>query len=211
MNGGTYSNMNVRCSIPAGPITSERYLLGRPLRHQRRDHPVPGIPAGSGTNSTNINTGFPWTTGMIYRHRDRGPARAALDLHAAPVPTTGPTSALGNITLVSGGISYRNPKDSMFIQLDKITMTLAADNVPSISPSGIAALVGLMVVGAGYASRRRFGKKGLASGIGDHLVPGDWISRNRGRERSSRPRFVSGATARDPVSATLGDRGRVSR
>ena len=153
VNGGPYSNM-ATIPIPGGPITKDGSCVGGPCGVNGVITQV-GTLDGTGTNSTNTNTGFPWTTGVMT-----GIATEDLPVQPSTFTFTGSDNrtdlGLGNITLVSGGLSFRQPANSVFIQASKITMTIAArDNLPSMSPPGLAALATLIVVGAGYAVRRR--------------------------------------------------------
>jgi hypothetical protein len=151
--GGVYSGMTT-LSIPAGPVTTGGVCAGGPCGTNGVVL-TPGVTTQlSGGNSSNINFGFPWTTGMIT-----GIATEDLPVQPSTFTSTGSDNrtvlGAGNITLVAGGLSHRFPADSVFIMLDKITMTISPRNLPSMSPTGIAALVTVLIAGAGYAVRRR--------------------------------------------------------
>lgn len=150
--GAPYASTNTNL-LPGGPITTGGVCAGGPCGVNGLIT-VPGIQDGSGQASTNTNVGFPWTTGMVSA------------IVTTMLPTTNSTLVLtgsdnrtdlgaGNITLVAGGLAYRNPVNRAFPSLDIITMSVRAKNLPSISLVGMAGLAGLLIVGAGFAARRR--------------------------------------------------------
>lgn len=134
--------------------------------------PLPPMPPGcelitavSGATSmgnpdTNLNFGFPWTTGMVTAQNvetNQGQAGTSTLTGAGSDSRNG--LGIGNITLVAGGTSHRfstilmNPQN--FANLDVIQMTISG-GVPAMSSRGIAAGAVLLIVAAGYALRRRF-------------------------------------------------------
>ena len=156
--GGAYANADTDFLAP-GPITIGAVCAAGPCANNNGLVVATGVPAGTGTASTNTNTGFPWTTGMVSA------------IVITKLPTTNSTLTgtgsdtrtalgLGNITLVAGGLSNRKPANSHFSSLDTITMTMAPrDNLPSMTPMGLATLATAIVLGAGYASRKRRSRK----------------------------------------------------
>ena len=156
--GGAYANAATDF-LPPGPITSGAVCASGPCAANGGLVVTLGVPAGTGTASTNFNTGFPWTTGMV----------SAIVL--TKLPTTNSTLTgtgsdtrtalgLGNITLVAGGMSGRKPSNTSFGSIDTITMNIAPrDNLPSMTPMGLATLATAIVLGAGYASRKRRSRK----------------------------------------------------
>jgi hypothetical protein len=64
----------------------------------------------------------------------------------------------GNITLVAGGMARRRPTNTTFGSVDTVTMTIRPQNLPSMSPAGLAALATVILLGAGYASRKRWSR-----------------------------------------------------
>ena len=107
-------------------------------------------PPGIGT--TNMNTGFPFTTGTVYVKVTNSP----------PVPTTISAmgtnnltpSGKGNITLVAGGLGHRAAGVS-FAQLDTVVINIP-DAIPSLSQGGYVAGAALIALGVGFVLRRRF-------------------------------------------------------
>ena len=98
-----------------------------------------------------------WTTGKVY----------VSGTNAGPYTSTFATltgskslnaSGAGNITLVAGGIANGLHSGFTYVSFDRIQMklTFPANPLPSMSPAGIAAGAGLVVLAVGYALRRRF-------------------------------------------------------
>ena len=63
----------------------------------------------------------------------------------------------GNIQTVAGGISYRNSSfgSNPYATMHRVRMSLGAP-VPSMSPAGFVAAGALVLLGTGYALRRRW-------------------------------------------------------
>jgi len=103
------------------------------------------------------NTGFPATTGTVIAQQTTGSGGH----HFFTVMGSDLRSALGagNISLVSGGLSFRNGPDRVTVSASfgRIWMSLAPP-VPSLSPAGAAAAGALLLLAAGYALRRRVGR-----------------------------------------------------
>jgi hypothetical protein len=151
--GGAYGT-TMALPLPSGPITTGAQCAGGQCG-TNGIIVVPGTTTQFAvTPSTNSNVAFPWTTGMIT-----GIATEDLPVQPSTFTSTGSDArtplGAGNITLVAGGLSLRLPAQSVFIMLDKVTMTITPRNLPSMTPVGFAALASIMVVGAGYAIRRR--------------------------------------------------------
>ena len=110
--------------------------------------------AGSGTTS---NTGFPFTTGtVLVQQTTNVPGNSFFTIAGSDARTP---KGIGNITLVAGGLAERtnnaNPGGSAGGSVDVISITIS-EKTPSMSAAGFAAAALLMVLGAGYALRRRF-------------------------------------------------------
>ena len=119
-------------------------------------------PTGFGFLSadTNLNFGFPWTTGAVsVMNVELGPF-----LSAQTETLTGNGSdnrnAQGNgtITLVAGATSNRVLSGLDFTALEVVTMEFASDT-PSMGPAGLATTALLLSLTAGFALRRRFSSK----------------------------------------------------
>jgi hypothetical protein len=151
--------------LSGGPIHNG-FMTGPPCTN-----PLPPLPVGCGLITTsgpvvgagppdsNLNYGFPWTTGQVtvtVTGTNMGnPVTTVLTAMGTDMRT--PLGA-GAITLVAGGYTHRfgiasmNPQN--FVALDVIHMDLTKDT-PSMSPAGLAAGAVLMVLAVGYALRRR--------------------------------------------------------
>lgn len=111
-------------------------------------------PAGNpGFTNMASSSGFPWTTGMLT-------IQAALASGAPETwMITGKDSrtamGAGTIQMVSGSLSLRTETGDNanrgWIRLELARLT----PVPSMSPLGLAAMVGLLLLAFGYATRRR--------------------------------------------------------
>ena len=117
--------------------------------------PNPTIMLGS---TTNLNYGFPWTTGQVYA-RNTGTnmgAMATTTLSATGSDARTP-GGQGVITMVAGGASARLNSAQYFSAIDIVRMTIGdAPPTPASSPAGLAAGAVLMLLAVGYAARRRF-------------------------------------------------------
>jgi hypothetical protein len=112
-------------------------------------------PSGNpGFTNAATSLGFPWTTGMLT-------VVASLATGGSENWTlTGKdqrnASGAGVIQMVSGALSLRTTtKDNAnrgWVRLELVPLP----GVPSMSPVGLAATAGLMLLAAGYAMRRRF-------------------------------------------------------
>jgi hypothetical protein len=156
--GGPYANMDTDF-LPAGPITTGAVCARGTSAGNNGLIITAGVASGPpGTDSTNTNTGFPWTTGMVS-------AIVTTKLPTTNSTLTGTGSDMrtplgaGNITLVAGGISHREPSIMHFASLDSISMVVKARNLPSMSPTGLAALATMITLGAGFASRKRWNRQ----------------------------------------------------
>jgi hypothetical protein len=145
--GGPYGFVDID-ALAGGPITAVLGSTPGGLITQ------PGPQVATGPPSTNVNTGFPWTTGMVT-------AQVTLVAQANPTTlvATGSDSrtplGAGNITLVAGGITERG-SGAYYASLDTVSMTFTNATIPSLSRGGMALGVVLVVLGAGYGLRRRF-------------------------------------------------------
>ncbi len=114
------------------------------------------IPADS-----NINFGFPWTTGTVTAQHTGVTAGLGADTETLSAMGYDNRTPAGNgrIVMVSGAVSHRfsaassNPRN--FTGLDMVRMDFTSP-VPAMSPSAIAAVVTLMLLAGGYMARRSF-------------------------------------------------------
>ena len=119
-------------------------------------------PTGFGTISadTNVNYGFPWTTGNV----------SVMNVELGPFLSgqTGTLTAMGadnrsaggngTITLVAGGTANRVLSGLDFEALEVVTLQFAS-NTPSMGPAGLATTALLLSLTAGFALRKRFSSK----------------------------------------------------
>ena len=111
---------------------------------------------GLDLGTTNINTGFPFTTGRVYVKATDGPLNTTFTATGVDARTA---LGVGQITLVAGGLQHRVGTAGVtagMLETVAMTVTFPAQPLPSITPAGIAAGAVLMVLAVGYALRRRF-------------------------------------------------------
>jgi hypothetical protein len=118
----------------------------------------PGVQTDTGTADINVNTGFPWTTGQVIASEPGGVT--SMDI-AERITMTGSdnrtANGRGTLSLVAGGISHRLTSGQTFISVDKVTFDIASGQLtPALSPTGVAAIASLLLIGGGYALRKRF-------------------------------------------------------
>ena len=144
--GGPYANTHIDV-LPGGPITVSPVISGGGLIT------VPGAQVGTGAPTSITNVGFSWTTGKVYvKGTNAGPVTSTTVTLSG---TTGRTVlGQGNITLVAGGIGNRSGGRT-FMDFDKVEMTLTGTIIPALSPTGLMAFGGLMLLMVGYFMRRR--------------------------------------------------------
>lgn len=111
----------------------------------------------SGSSGTNLNYGFPWTTGMVSAINTGSIGTVP---QSTTLVATGSDSrranGSGNITMVSAGVSARLAvPGNNFSNLDVVQMRFVAP-VPALSPTGMAIGVAMLALSAGYALRKRF-------------------------------------------------------
>jgi hypothetical protein len=110
-----------------------------------------------GPMGTTINTGFPFTTGTVFAQQTTNTG-AGPDFFSVSGSDNRTPRGIGNITLVSGGLSIRRTNvgpDRSTGSIETISLTVGKQ-VPAMSSAGYAAAAVLMVLAAGYALRRRF-------------------------------------------------------
>jgi len=177
--GGTYSNPACVAALGgAWPLTQG--AIGGPVglvaTTSPLGKPLPGIgigkfgasPAGtvtffmftpngtmSGFTNKATSAGFPWTTGMLtIIHPLAAGVGETFSITGMDNRTAG---GAGTIQLVAGSLSNRatsGPNANRgWVQLQ---LAARPDAVPSMSPAGIAATAGLMLLAVGYVLRRRF-------------------------------------------------------
>ena len=151
--GGAYANPDLDVLASGSVMINPVYSPGGKILSS--ETPNPTIMTGG---TTNLNYGFPWTTGQVYV-RNTGVNQG--------MPATTTLSATGNdargsdgqgvITMVAGGSSHRLNSAQHFSAIDVVKMTIGeAPPLPSASPAGLAAGAALMLLAVGYAVRRRF-------------------------------------------------------
>ncbi len=149
--GGAYANtasdVLLAAEITTGATFTANGLIG-----------APGNITGMGTPDVNLNTGFPWTTGAVQVQVPGGVttmnAPTTITLTGSDNRTP---NGRGTITMVAGGLSHRLTSGLSFGSLDMVTMDIASSQLtPALSPMGIVALGSMLVIGGGYALRRRF-------------------------------------------------------
>ena len=150
--GGSYSNMSINV-LPGGPITVGAVCAGGPCG-EAGVITQPGTTTGVGSTSTLVNTGFPFTSGMVQVFVSTM-APTTISTLTGTGSDQRTSLGAGQITLVAGGLSHRSPAFTDSPQLSTVTMTMSARNLPSITAPGMAALSGVLVLAAGYAVRRR--------------------------------------------------------
>jgi hypothetical protein len=131
--------INFPCTnaLPAEPFGCSQITASGPL-------------TGTGAGDTNINWGMPWTTGTVTVHW-QGTRTETLTAMGSDSRNA---AGAGNITLVAGGLSHRFVAAQHFAALDVVNLTIAP-LAPTLSPTGIGVLGGLIVISAGYVLRRR--------------------------------------------------------
>jgi hypothetical protein len=164
--GRGYASTDTDLLGPSGAPLHSGFMTGPACTN-----PLPPLPVGCGLITTsgpqlgvgppdsNLNYGFPWTTGQVtvtVTGTNMGnPVTTVLTAMGTDMRT--PLGA-GTITLVAGGYTHRfgiatlNPQN--FVAIDVVHMDLTKDT-PSLSPAGLAAGAVLMVLAVGYALRRR--------------------------------------------------------
>jgi hypothetical protein len=116
-----------------------------------------GTNASNGTGITNMasTSGFPWTTGMITISAPG--AKGAPEVFVITgKDARHEVSGGGVLQMVSGAVSARiatgDNANRGWVRL----ILVGPNEVPALSPVALAATAGLMLLGAGYAMRRRF-------------------------------------------------------
>ena len=106
------------------------------------------------TTSTRASRG---TTGMVTVSEPGGAtAMDAAETYTMTGSDNRTAGGRGNISLVAGGISHRLESGTTFVSVDKITMGIASGTLtPALSPTGVAAIASLMLIGGGYVLRKR--------------------------------------------------------
>ncbi len=136
--------INSQCqnAFPATPIGCSQVVSSGPA-------------TGTGAGDTNVNWGMPWTTGTVTVFKT-GTAlgQPRTETLTAMGSDSRNAAGAGNITLVAGGVSHRIVVNQNFAALDVVTMTISP-YAPTLSPTGISLLGGLIVISAGYVLRRR--------------------------------------------------------
>jgi len=100
------------------------------------------------------HTGFPFTTGTVVAQQTLG--SAGDDFFTVMGSDMRTALGAGNIALVAGGLTRTHDVvgTSVSASFGVVRMTLSPP-VPSLSPAGLTALALLVLLGVGYALRRR--------------------------------------------------------
>ena len=112
---------------------------------------------------TNLNWGFPWTTGTVSvmnTELSAGGTMGATGTLTAMGTDSRDTAGGGRITLVAGGTSHRVTSGQDFEALEVLVLNFASPlATPSMGPAGLGTVARLMALSAGYAIRERFASK----------------------------------------------------
>ena len=110
---------------------------------------------------TNINWGFPWTTGTVsVMNTEMSGTMNQTGTLTAMGSDSRNAAGGGRITLVAGGTSNRVVSTLDFEALEVLVLDFAdIGAVPSMGPAGLATVGLLMALSAGYAIRGRFASK----------------------------------------------------
>jgi len=110
---------------------------------------------------TNVNWGFPWTTGTIsVMNTEMSGTMNQTGTLTAMGSDSRNAAGGGRITLVAGGTSNRTTSGLDFEALEVLVLDFAdIGAVPSMGPAGLATVGLLMALSAGYAIRGRFASK----------------------------------------------------
>ena len=98
--------------------------------------------------------GFGQTTGTVLAQQTTG--SAGQDFFTVMGSDARSPLGAGNLSLVAGGLSFRNTlvQTTPYASFQKVTLTLGAP-IPSLSPAGLAAAAALVLLAAGWALRKR--------------------------------------------------------
>jgi len=112
---------------------------------------------------TNLNWGFPWTTGTVSvmnTELSAGGTMGATGTLTAMGTDSRDTAGGGRITMVAGGTSHRVTSGQDFEALEVLVLDFASPlATPSMGPAGLGTVALLMALSAGYAIRERFTSK----------------------------------------------------
>jgi hypothetical protein len=146
-------------ALMGGPVH-----LGLPVTGPPCTNVLPALPPGCGQIissgpvvgamplDTNLNWGFPWTTGTVTaRNKDTVNTTTLTGMGSDSRTVNG----VGKITLVAGGATHRVGPAQNYSGLDVIVMTFSNPPVPAVSAAGLVAVAVLILLAAGYALRRR--------------------------------------------------------
>jgi len=118
----------------------------------------PGIPTNKATSQPG-----PWTTGKVVISQPA--ALGALEKFTLSGKDSRTVGGAGAIQLVSGALSARTASGPNGNRAWVTLFLTDPSGVPSMSPAGLAAMAGLILLAGGYASRRGFfaSRRGLSS------------------------------------------------
>ncbi|MDG2334573.1 MAG: hypothetical protein P8Q97_10150 [Myxococcota bacterium] len=106
---------------------------------------------------SNINFGFPWTTGTVTAIHTgiTGMGAASSETLSAMGYDNRTGAGNGRIVMVSGGVTHRMLSGKNFTALDAVRLDFTSP-VPAMSAPAIGAVVTLMLLAGGYMARRTF-------------------------------------------------------
>jgi hypothetical protein len=112
-------------------------------------------PMGTKAGQYTTRYGFGQTTGTVLAQQSTG--TGGQDFFTVMGSDARTPLGAGNLSLVAGGLSFRNTlfSHTPYASFQKVTLTLGAP-IPSLSPAGFAAAAALVLLAAGWALRRRF-------------------------------------------------------
>ena len=147
-----------------GPFVTTMFgntmVPGTGMKFQLPAVPVTTMKTNMNAGQYTTNWGFPHTTGTVLVSAKTG--TGGDDLFSVMGSDARTVLGGGNINTVAGGLARRNQLGqagtvhTAYAQFDKLFLTIGAP-VPSMSPAGFAVAGILMLLGVGYAFRRRLG------------------------------------------------------
>jgi hypothetical protein len=153
--GNGYASV-LTTTFSGGPITTGAVCANGPCGSAAGGAViVPGTQTSTGSSTVNVQSVMPWTTGMISVNVTDDPTTATSPTFTLTGSDARTNLGAGNLTLVAGGLLQQIGTGDTAGEFSQVTMTFNAQQLPSISPPGLAAMGALIVFGAGYALRRR--------------------------------------------------------
>jgi hypothetical protein len=154
---GAGYNLFFSTAFQGGPITTGGVCANGPCALATGGVVIqPGVITGMGATSTPEQTVFPFTTGMVtVLATDNSPTGTGLFTSTGSDNRT--ALGAGNLTLIAGGLLQQDTQSGQDTgnEFAIVRMEFRPQNLPSFSPGSLAALGALLMVGAGYAFRKR--------------------------------------------------------